>query len=374
LVRTPDAQRLTPAMNISEVDTPSIVIDLDVMERNIRTAQEYCDRHGIAMRPHMKTHKTPEIGRMQVAAGAVGLTCAKLGEAEVMADGGIEDLMIAYPIWGQAKLRRLTELAQRCKVTVVFDSHEVAEGISRAAADAGTQIAALVEVDTGMHRCGVAPGPGLTALCRKVSDLPGLRFKGLMTYQGFLAGTLDERQDQMREEGVRIRRILDELSAAGLTCETVSGGTSPSQYYFHLTECVTENRAGTYVFNDRNMVAAGAAAWEDCAMRLAVTVVSDAVPGQIIVDGGSKTFTSDRSAFEGFGAFVEDPALVLEKMNEEHGYVKLNDSRLQHRIGDRLHVIPNHVCVAMNMHDEVWVHRGGEVVDTWRIAARGKVR
>jgi len=362
-------------MHVSELETPALVVDLDALERNLRRAQDYCSGHGISLRPHMKTHKTPEIGRMQVAFGAVGLTCAKLGEAETMADAGIEDLFLAYPLWGEAKLRRLLALSERCRVTVAFDTPEVADGIARAAAAAGTEIAALVEADTGMGRCGVAPGPDLLALCRRVADAPGLRFRGLMTYQGHLAGSDAERRAQMAEEEGRLRRALDALTAAGLPCEVVSGGTSPSLFFSHLAPSVTENRSGTYVFNDRNMVRSGAAAWDDCALRVAVTVVSNAVPGQLIVDGGSKTFSSDRTpGEEGFGRFVEDPTLVLTKMNEEHGYVSLNGTTLRHRVGDRLHVIPNHVCTCVNMHDDLWVHRSGTVVDQWRIAARGKVR
>lgn len=361
-------------MHISEIDTPALLLDLDVMERNVRRAQAYCNEHGIRFRPHMKTHKTPEIGLLQVKEGAVGLTCAKLGEAEVMAEAGIRDLMIAYPIWGEAKLRRLVELADRCRLSVVFDSHEVAEGISRAAAGAGVAIGALVEIDTGMRRCGVAPGPGLIDLCRRVIDLPGLEFRGLMSYQGFISGALPERERQMREENARLTGILGALAAEGIPCEVVSGGTSPSLFLSHHAPQITENRSGTYVFNDRNMVGSGAVGWGDCALRVALTVVSTAVPGQIIVDGGSKTFTSDRSVYEGFARFVEDPELILAKMNEEHGYVSLNGTTQRHRIGDRLHAIPNHVCVTMNMHDEVWVHRGEDVVDRWQIAARGKLR
>jgi D-serine deaminase-like pyridoxal phosphate-dependent protein len=361
-------------MHITELDTPAVVIDLDILERNLRRAQDYCSTHGIRLRPHMKTHKIPEIGRLQVQYGAVGLTCAKLGEAEVMADAGIEDLFIAYPLWGEQKLRRLTDLAQRARISVAFDGWEVGEGIARAARDAGIEIDALVEVDTGTGRCGVAPGPEMLSLCRKVADAPGLRFRGLMTYQGYVQGTVSERQAQMRAENDRVTALLDDLRGAGVECEVVSGGTSPSLYLSELLPAVTENRCGTYVFNDRNMVASGAVGWEDCAMRLAVTVVSDAVPDQVIIDGGSKTFHSDRSVDEGYGRVVEDPQLLFLKMNEEHGYVRRNGSTRPHRVGDRLHVIPNHVCVAMNMHDEAWVHRGGEVVDCWKIAARGKLR
>jgi D-serine deaminase-like pyridoxal phosphate-dependent protein len=362
-------------MHLLDLDTPALVLDLDALERNVRRAQDYCSRHGIRLRPHMKTHKTPEIGRLQVREGAVGLTCAKLGEAEVMANAGIEDLFIAYPLWGEAKLRRLLALAERCRITVAFDTPEVADGVARAAAAAGARIGVLVEVDTGMGRCGVAPGPELLALCRRVAESPGLEFRGLMSYQGHVAGAPEERMAQMAAENARLQAVIDAVTAEGLACEVVSGGTSPSLFFSHLAPAVTENRSGTYVFNDRNMVRSGAAEWEDCALRIAVTVVSDAVPGQLIVDGGSKTFSSDRTpGEEGFGRFAEDDTLVLAKMNEEHGYVSLDAASRRHRVGDRLHVIPNHVCTAVNMHDELWVHRGGEVVDQWRIAARGKVR
>lgn len=362
-------------MHISELDTPAVLIDLDILENNIRRAQDYFTTHGIDFRPHIKTHKIPQIAQMQIGAGAVGITCAKLGEAEVMADAGIEDIFLAYPVLGTQKLARLVRLAERCHLTVAFDSPEAAEGISAAARDAGLEIPALVEIDTGTERCGVAPGPGLEELCRKVMDAPGLRFLGLMTYQGFIQGSLQERTLEMRAEGERIQQILGDLEKVGIPCELVSGGTSPSMFFSHLAKPITENRAGTYIFNDRNMVSSGAVAWADCAMRVAVTVASTAVSGQIIIDGGSKTFSSDRcNAWEGFGRVVEDPDLLFLKMNEEHGYVRLNGSTRKHRVGERLHVIPNHVCTAMNMHDEVWTHRGGEVVERWPVAARGKIR
>jgi D-serine deaminase-like pyridoxal phosphate-dependent protein len=368
-------------MHISELDTPAVLIDLDRMERNIRRAQEHCGRHGKAMRPHIKTHKIPQIARMQVEAGAVGITCAKLGEVEVMVGAGLREILLAYPIVGEAKLRRLVRVAQEANLTVAFDSLEVAQGISEAVGrygeGSGREIGALVEIDTGMGRCGIAPGPEMVALCRRVADLPGLRFRGLMTYQGWVTGTAEERAAKLQTEDERLKRILGDLAEAGLETPVVSGGSTPTLFQSHLVEPITENRAGTYVFNDVNTVSTGAVTLDDCAMRIAVTVVSTAVPGQIIIDGGSKTFTSDRSAGPGevtHGYVVEDPELRFVKMNEEHGYVKRDRSTKSYRIGDRLHVIPNHVCVAMNMHEEVYGHRNGEVVETWPVAARGKLR
>jgi D-serine deaminase-like pyridoxal phosphate-dependent protein len=362
-------------MHISELDTPAVVIDLDLAERNHRRAQDFLSGHGVRFRPHMKTHKIPQLGKLQIEWGAVGLACAKIGEAEVMVDGGIEDIFLAYPIWGEAKLERLVKLADRCRLRVAFDTAAVAEGISGAMAAAGKQVDALVEIDTGMGRCGIDPDNGLLDLCRKVMDLPGLRFQGLMTYQGHVTGPPKQREAFMTEENHRLNEILGNLKNEGIDCPIISGGTSPSLYLSHLLPAVNENRCGTYIFNDRNMVSSQAASWSDCAMRIAVTVVSDAVSGQVIVDGGSKTFSSDKcGAWEGFGRVVEDPDLLFLKMNEEHGYVRRSASSKPHPVGERLHVIPNHVCTAMNMHDEVWAHRGGEIVDRWPVAARGKIR
>jgi D-serine deaminase-like pyridoxal phosphate-dependent protein len=363
-------------MHISELDTPCVLIDEAILDRNIARAQEHCAWHGIAMRPHIKTHKTPEIAHKQMAAGAVGVTCAKIGEAEVMAYAGVPDILVAYPVVGEAKLRRLAALAGRVRLSVAFDSVEVAQGLSRAAREAGVEIGALPETDTGMGRCGVAPGEALIDLCRRVMELPGLCFRGIMTYQGHLWGDADERAAGMRAEDERVGRLLDGLAAAGIRPDVVSGASTPNLYLAHLLTRVNENRCGTYVFNDRNTVSTGAVNWDDCAVRVAVTVVSAAVPGQIIVDGGAKTFSTDRLAPNGgpgFGHVVEDPSMTLVKLSEEHGNLQLGNGR-SYRIGDRLHVVPNHVCMTINMHDELFVHRDGEVVGSWRVAARGRVR
>jgi D-serine deaminase-like pyridoxal phosphate-dependent protein len=362
-------------MHISELDTPSVLIDADVLERNIRQAAEQCRRHRIGLRPHIKTHKMPPLAHMQIAAGAAGITVAKLGEAEVMADAGIADLLVAFPIVGPAKLRRLASLAQRARVTVALDSFEVAEGINQAARDAGREIGILVEVDTGTVRCGVSSND-LPVLCRQVAGLRHARWRGVMTYQGYITGDPETRERLMREENDRVNHLMQRLERKGLHADVVSGGSTPNLALCHLLERVNENRAGTYVFNDRNTVGTGAVGWDDCALRIAVTVVSTAVPGQIIIDGGSKTFTGDRAAqadADGFGRIVEDPSLQLVKMNEEHGFIKV-DGTARPKIGDRLHLIPNHVCVVVNLHDQVYLHRGDEVIDCWPVAARGRVR
>jgi D-serine deaminase-like pyridoxal phosphate-dependent protein len=362
-------------MRVSEIDTPAVLIDVEILERNVRRAAEHCRKHHVALRPHIKTHKMPPLAHVQIEAGAVGISVAKLGEAEVMADAGIQDLLVAYPIVGAAKLRRLASLAERARVTVALDSFEVAEGVDRAARDAGREIGVLVEVDSGTARCGVAPEE-LPALCRRIAGLRHARWHGVMTYQGYITGDPETRERLMREENGRVNGLLDRLERDGLRPKVVSGASTPNLDLCQLLERVNENRSGTYVFNDRNTVNSGSVRWEDCALRVAVTVVSTAVPGQIIIDGGSKTFTSDRaagSADASFGRIVEDPTLQLVKMNEEHGFVQA-EGAARPKLGDRLHLIPNHVCVVVNMHDQVYLHRGDEVIDCWPVAARGKVR
>jgi D-serine deaminase-like pyridoxal phosphate-dependent protein len=292
-----------------------------------------------------------------------------------MADAGIDDLLVAYPIVGAAKLRRLASLAQRARLFVSLDSLEVAKGIDRAAHDAGREIGILVEVDTGTARCGVSPDE-LPALCRFVANLKHARYCGIMTYQGHIWGDPQTRERDMREENDRINRLYDRLEAEGLRPEIVSGASTPNLRLSHLLERVGENRSGTYVFNDRNCVSTGSAGWEDCALRIALTVVSTAVNDQVIVDGGSKTFTSDTMAFGsegGFGRIVEDHALQFVKMNEEHGFLGVGPGS-RPAVGDRLHIIPNHVCVVVNLHDRVYVHRGQEVVDCWPVSARGRIQ
>src|SRR5438034_1726747 len=272
-------------MRTHEIDTPAALIDAEILERNIRRAAEHCARHKIAQRPHIKTHKMPQVARMQLAAGAAGIAVAKLGEAEVMVDAGITDLLVAYPIIGAVKLRRLASLAERARITVALDSFEVAEGVDRAARDAGREIGILVEVDTGVGRCGVSPEE-LPGLCRQVAGLRHARWRGVMTYQGYVWGDRETRERAMREENGRVNRLLDRIEADGLRPEVVSGASTPNLDICHLLERVNENRSGTYVFNDRNTVSTGSVGWEDCALRIAATVVSAAVPGQVIIDGG----------------------------------------------------------------------------------------
>jgi D-serine deaminase-like pyridoxal phosphate-dependent protein len=350
------------AMHIDEIDTPFVAIDLDVVEENIRATQEYFDRHGIRFRPHIKTHKLPVIAHKQIAAGAKGITCQKLGEAEVMAAAGIDDIFIAYNILGEAKLDRLMRLARQATMSVATDSEYTVRGLSQAAARESSEVRVVVEMDTGGSRAGVQTPEEAVALARLIDDLPGITFWGLMTYPT-QAETVP-----IFEETVR------SLRRSGLEPQVISGGGSACRFRVHEMPVITEHRAGTYVYNDRSMVASGTATWEDCAMRIVTTVVSRPTPDRAILDGGSKTFTNDPTRDGGYGYFPDYPEAVTFAQSEEHGHVDVSKCVRRPEIGERVQVIVNHACGTTNLHNEVVAHRRGRVEAIWPVAARGLLR
>jgi len=336
-------------MDALELDTPAVYVDLDALERNIAKMQELSRRWGVGLRPHTKTHKIPEIARMQLQAGARGITVAKIGEAEVMPG---DDVLVAYPIMAE-KLPRLRALARDRRVTVVIDSVEAARALPG--------VGAMVEVDVGVGRCGVTTPEQAVAIARACSD-----FRGLFYWPSWL----DE--EGFRKARTSVDQHIAALKAAGFEVPIVSGGSTPGATKTPLIPATTEIRPGTYVFNDASCVANKVATLEECALRVLVTVVSTAVPGQCLVDGGSKTFSSDATVNVGtFGMFPERPGWTMHKMNEEHGYVRIGAPA---RIGEKVWVVPSHVCATVNMHDEIAYGRRGRVEGAWKVAARGKVR
>jgi D-serine deaminase-like pyridoxal phosphate-dependent protein len=364
-------------MQVTELETPALVVDLDVLDANLREMAHYCASHGINLRPHIKTHKVPAVAKMQIRAGACGITVAKLGEAEVMAREGLEDILIAYPIIGSAKLERLVSLSKRVRITVATDSLEVAEGITRAAQAGGARIRLLAEFDPGMHRCGVQTPADLVALAQGMSRLPGAEFAGFLFFPGHVRVPPEEQIPILENIDAQLREAQDKLYRSGIGLQVVSGGSTPTALRSHVMKTVTEIRPGTYVYNDMNTVRLGTTDLSHCALTVHVTVVSRAVKGRAVIDGGSKTFSSDPcrgGEGGGFGYCLEYPEVVLEAMSEEHGHVNLASSASTPAIGERLRFIPNHVCTAVNMHNEVWATRKGEVVERWPVAARGLVR
>jgi D-serine deaminase-like pyridoxal phosphate-dependent protein len=364
-------------MHYTELSTPALTIDLDVVERNLDRMASLCREQGVGLRPHTKTHKTLEVARMQLERGAVGLTVAKVGEAEVMAEAGLDEILVAFPIFGGEKLSRLATVGRTRHVLVSLDHEATAAELSRAAAAQGTTIGVLVEFDAGFHRCGVQSGEAAVALAKKIEQMPGLKFRGLMTYFGHVWGPRENRAREARSAAAEVLSTLAAFSEARMPVEIVSGGSTPSAEFAGEIRGLTEIRPGTYAYNDLNTYHQGACRLEDCAARVVATVVSTAVPGKAIIDAGAKTFSSDllgSGPKTGYGLIVEAPDAAIVKLNEEHGHVDVTRSAHQFRVGEVVTVIPNHVCTCVNMHDEVFLLRGGEVVGSWRVAARGKVR
>lgn len=365
-------------MHISELDTPALLLDLDLLERNIARMADYCSQSSIGLRPHIKTHKIPTIAQLQIATGAIGITAAKPSEAVIMAESGIRDILIAYPIVSAAKAETLAGLiASGVRISLSLDSLEAAECLAAAAHRAGVTISLLVEIDVGFGRCGVAGAEQATALAAAISHLPGARFGGLMYYPGHLFVKPPEQDRLIREVDEKVEAAYAALIAAGFEVPIVSGGSTPtalrSTEFTHLTEI----RPGMYPLNDRNLVEGGFARIEDCALTVLTTVVSTAVTGRAILDGGSKTFSSDRLLTgdgRGFGLVVGDPDALFYTMSEEHGHLDIHQSAASYKVGQTVRIIPNHVCTTINMHNAIYAVRGDQVEDVWTVAARGCVR
>lgn len=349
---------------IKDLDTPALLVDLDIMERNLRRVQDYCNTHNLRLRPHTKTHKSIALARRQLDLGAAGLTVAKTGEAEVMLGASPRDLLVAFPVVGEAKLRRLAAVTGITRVTVSIDSLAVARALSATGASFGI----LVEIDVGLRRVGVAPADAVD-LAKEIARLPGLTVRGFAFYPGHIK---DPEAAKLAELSNVVQGVRHALTAAGMEPEIVSGGSSPTLFHSHAVEGMNEIRPGTYIFNDLNTVSSGACELHDCAASVLVTVVSTSNPGQMIVDGGSKTFSSDRlsSGGAGFGRVKEAPRATFHKMNEEHGFIECGDFQ----VGDKVRVIPNHICVAVNLHEFVYGVRGEIVEEVWNVEGRGKLQ
>jgi len=331
-----------------DLDTPALYVDFDVLERNIARMQEQCRAWGVALRPHVKTHKIPEIAQMQLDAGAIGITVAKVGEAEVLPG---DDVLVAYPLL-KPKLPRLRALAKRRHVKVAVDSVDVARDLQG--------IATLVDIDVGVGRTGAQSPQEAVQIAQACSD-----FQGIFYWPSWL----DEAG--FRAACVKIDAVLAALNAEGFEAKIVSGGSTPGAAKTPLIPQTTEIRPGTYVFYDASSLAAKVCVEADCALRVLTTVVSTAVPNQCVIDAGSKTFSSDQTFGVGTYGHFPGRSWTMRKMNEEHGYVEIDGKP---RVGEKVWVVPSHCCATVNLHDEIWYGRGGRVEESWRVAARGKVR
>jgi len=353
-------------MKISDLDTPAVVVDLDILEANLARAQAHADALGLRLRPHVKTHKLPRVAKMQMALGAVGITCQKLGEAEAMADAGLADIFLPYNILGPAKRARLAALARRVTLSVSADSAETVAGYAETFADTARPLPVLIECDTGAGRCGVQGPAEAVALAARIAAAPGLRFAGLMTYPP---------QGRPAEVDRWLADAVSALAAAGLPAPLVSTGGTPDLYRLTSRGVATEYRPGTYAYGDRMQVGWGHGALEHCALSVRATVVSRPTPDRAILDAGSKALAADAVAAGGFGFLPAFPEARIVGLSEEHATVDLSACGPDRpRVGDRLAVIPNHACVVSNLHDVIHLaRRGAEVVAIDPVTSRGRL-
>lgn len=361
-------------MKINELPTPSAVIDLDRLEKNIKIMADNAKNKEIKLRPHLKTHKIPVIARMQLEMGAHGVTCAKVTEAEVMIKEGIKDILIAYPVVGDYQIQKICEfLDEGCKVIVAFDSPYGAQKLHEAAAKNGHIIDLYMIINSGANRDGVNPGEEALQLAHHTKNLSNVRIKGIMTHEGHVrkAKDLNELKAIVIDAGRKMVETAELLRAHQYPIEEVSMGSTPACRAGVAVKGITEWRPGTYVFNDVHEFIL-ATPIEECALSIIATVVSHPASDRFILDSGSKTLTADRPGTKGYGYIKQAPHAIIDRLSEEHGVV-ITQKEDDLYIGQRVEVIPNHVCPVINLMEKVYVARGDEVVDEWIVKARGKI-
>lgn len=352
-----------PGTPLSQIPTPMPVIDEARMERNIASAQAYFTDCGKDFRPHVKTHKIPALALQQLAAGAVGINCQKITEAEVFADAGIEDILITYNILGPARLLRLRALNDRISgLRVTTDNEATIDGLA-ATFDAARPLQVLVECDTGGKRCGVQTPQAAAALAARIAAAPGLQFMGLLTYPAVGGAAVVESF---------LSATMDLLAQQGIPCPVRSNGGSPDLFKAHEVPSATEHRSGTYIYNDRAMLRAGHCGPDDLAMHVLATVVSRPAPGRAVLDSGSKALTSDLLGFADYGRIEGHEDARITSLSEEHGVVEFGDADFP-QVGEQVRIVPNHTCVVTNLFDRVVFHRDGKVTRVLDVAARGTV-
>jgi D-serine deaminase-like pyridoxal phosphate-dependent protein len=349
---------------IENIDTPAIIVDLNIVKENINTYQNYCDDIGIKLRPHIKTHKIPELAKLQIRAGAVGITAQKISEAEaIISEGGIDDVLITYNIIGEQKLKALRNLATKVKTSVVADSSFCIKGLSETFKGAREALPVLVECDTGANRCGVISPQKACDLAELINRSPGLIFDGLMTYPP-------------TSQAQKINRFLTDakklIEARNIAVNTVSIGGSPDMWKVQDIPVATEYRIGTYIFNDRSLVKKEICSDDEVALTVLATVVSTPTKKRAIIDAGSKVLTSDLFGMNDHGYIVNFPELRIIQLTEEHGTI-VSDQNTNLEIGQKIQIIPNHACVVTNMLDEINLITEEKKIKKVRVIGRGKV-
>ncbi len=359
--------------SLEDVETPAGVADLAKVRANVARVVSYCREHGIAWRPHIKTHKCTRMARLQLEAGVQGLTVATPREAEVMSTV-CDDLLLAYPVMGDSKLDRVMAIPDHVRLTVGLDSEEALRAVAAAAQRAGRSTRILVEVDLGMSRVGLETKEEAVRLAGKVGDLDGVEYSGLMFYPGHIRGPQEGQDAELEILASDLRALYAALDEEGLTPEVVSGGSTPTLWRSHELPGLTEIRSGTAIFFDREGLNIAVAGPEDMAYTVLATVVSTSIDGQAAIDAGSKALSKEgRGGDEGFAVLLDHPEVVVKGVSEEHGVLDLSKSDWQPRVGDLVRVLPNHVCVSVNLQDDLLV-LVDDSLERWPLEARGRKR
>jgi D-serine deaminase-like pyridoxal phosphate-dependent protein len=361
------------ATYLEQLETPVPIVDLDRLAHNLDRMAAYATLNGLRLRPHVKTHKSPRIAAEQLRLGAVGLTCATLREAEVMSEV-CNDIYVAYPPVGAARLERLARLPADVRLTVAADDIQSLDALGVAAMLGGRIIDVMIEADLGMHRVGVTSPQKAAAMALHLDRSSSLRFAGLQFYPGHIRSHVHEQADALAQLGRDISAYVDALTDVGCPPRVVSGGSTPAAWRMHEVPGVNEVRPGTYVYNDRTTAQIGACDWEDCALTVLATVVSVSVKGQAVIDAGTKALGREplRAEGDGYGALLDHPEVIVSRLSEEHGILDVSQSSWRPRLGDQVRVVPNHVCIAVHLFDEVFGVRGDAVETRWPVAARGR--
>jgi len=357
-----------PGTPKSQIPTPTLLIDQEVLEANITLMAQFFKNNTAKLRPHFKTHKSPLLAKKQIEAGAIGMTCAKLGEAEVLVEAGIESILIANEIIDPVKIERVVQLALKSQLIVAVDQADNLRMLSQAAQKTGSVINVVVEVDVGMKRCGVQPGEAALSLARLASQLPGLHFSGVLGYEG-QAVLIPDREKRTRAASQAMQMLVetaDLIRQAGLTVEIVSAGGTGTYDLTGIFPGITEVEAGSYPFMDTKYLQLGLPF--RCALTLLATVISVPSPCRAIIDAGMKVLTTDN----GLPEVIAPTGVTLSALHEEHGILEVDPAWIQLQVGERVELIPSHICTTVNLHDRYYALRNGMLEAIWPITGRGK--
>jgi D-serine deaminase-like pyridoxal phosphate-dependent protein len=356
-----------------DLTTPATIVDLDIVEANIQMMADRAAEAKVGQRPHVKTHKSIELAKKQIQAGAIGLTVAKLSEAELFVEAGFDNLLIAYSIVGQDKLERLQKLHLKANILTTVDSVTVAQGLNEAGIRTGTPIQVLIEMDCGTHRGGRQPGEDTVQFAKSIAHLPGIKVRGIMAYFGSLrkeqsvSGVIEA----VQHESFLLNETVSLLKEAGVAVDIVSTGSTPTGLMSSHLRGATEIRSGNYIFFDASSIELGLVTEEQCALRVVATVISTPLPGKATLDAGSKTLSSDRIPTPGFGHIIGHPDVTIAALNEEHGYLEFDSSKDHFTVGQRVEIIPNHSCMLPNLNDFLYGVRKGKFAQKVAVDARG---